>query len=115
MESDLKILIRKENDVSVLELEGDVTAVTGKTIEEAYQKETTGGTKKILLLFDKNCYINSGGIASLILIASESRKKGQVIFMTGVTDHFHKIFEMVGLSKYIIIYPSEESALQDFN
>ena len=30
--------------------------------------------------------------------------------MAGVTDHFLKIFEMVGLSKYIKIYPPEEAA-----
>jgi hypothetical protein len=34
--------------------------------------------------------------------------------MTGLTDHFLKIFEMVGLSKYIKIYPSEEAALSGF-
>jgi hypothetical protein len=34
--------------------------------------------------------------------------------MTGLTDHFLKIFEMVGLSKYIKIYPSEEAALAGF-
>ena len=114
MEHALEITTRKVNDVSVFQLKGDVTANTGKTIEEAYQREGVEGAAKFLLLF-KDSYINSGGIASLILIASESKKKGQKIVMTGVTDHFHKIFEMVGLSKYIKIYPSEESALADLD
>ena len=114
MENNLEITIRKEKDVSVMQLEGDVTSTTGKTIEEAYRKESTEGVVKFLLLF-KDSYINSGGIASLILIASESKKKGQIIVMTGLTDHFQKIFEMVGLSKYIKIYPSEESALADLD
>ncbi len=115
MEHDLKISTRKENDVTVLQLEGDVTAKTGKTIEDAYQKASTDGVKRIILLFNKENYINSGGIASLILIASESKKKDQKVFMTGISDHFQKIFEMTGLLKYINFYPTEEAALAGFD
>lgn len=115
MEHDLKISVRKEDDVTVLQLEGDVTAKTGKSVEDAYQKASTDGAKRIILLFNKENYINSGGIASLILIASESKKRDQKIFMTGMTDHFHKIFEMTGLLKYIKFYPSEEAALAGFD
>jgi anti-anti-sigma factor len=115
MEHDLKISVRKEDDVTVLQLEGDVTAKTGKIIEDAYQKASENGVKKILLLFNEKNYINSGGIASLILIASESKKRDQKIFMTGISDHFHKIFEMTGLLKYIKFYPSEEAALAGFD
>ncbi len=115
MEHDLKISTRKEDDVTVLQLEGDVTAKTGKIIEDAYQKASTDEAKRIILLFNKENYINSGGIASLILIAAESKKKGEKIFMTGIISHYQKIFEMSGLLKYIKLYPSEEAALAGFD
>ncbi len=115
MEHELKVSTRKENDVTVLQPEGDVTAKTGKIIEDAYQTASTDGVKRIILLFNKENYINSGGIASLILVAAESKKRDQKIFMTGISDHFHKIFEMTGLLKYIKFYPSEESALAGFD
>jgi tagatose-1,6-bisphosphate aldolase len=38
-------------------------------------KTSTDGAKKILLYFDKDHCINSGGIAILIRVASESTKK----------------------------------------
>ncbi len=114
MEHELKITIRKANDVSVFELEGDVTATTGKAIEENYQKANEDGSKKILFLFNDKNYINSGGIAALILIAAESKKRDQELFLTGISDHFQKIFEMTGLLKYIKYYPSEEAAMSDF-
>ncbi len=115
MEHNLKISKRKEKDVIVLQLEGDVTAKTGKSVEDAYRNVSMNGVKKILLLFNKENYINSGGIASLILIASESKKKDQKIFMTGISDHFQKIFDMTGLLKYINFYPTEEAALTGFD
>ena len=55
-----------------------------------------------------------GGIAVLIGILSESRKKEQAVRMTGLSAHFQKIFAMVGLTKYAQIHLSEEAALADF-
>jgi len=114
MNKDIQVSISQKDDVSILQIKGDVTAVTGETIEAAYQKVSAAGAKKILLYFDKDGYINSGGIAILIGIASESRKNGQIIRVTGLSGHFQKIFNMVGLTKYTEIFQTEELALKDF-
>ncbi len=114
MNKDIQVSISQKDDVSILNIKGDVTAMTGESIEEAYQKVSKGGAQKILLYFDKDGYINSGGIAILIGIASESRKSGQAVRMTGLSGHFQKIFSMVGLTKYTEIFQTEELALKDF-
>jgi anti-anti-sigma factor len=111
---DIEISISKKDDVSIINIKGDVTSITGESIEDAYQKVSTDGAKKILLYFDKDGYINSGGIAILIGIASESRKKEQKIRITGLSPHFQKIFNMVGLTKYTEIFQTEELALKEF-
>ena len=111
---DIEISVSKKNDVSIINIKGDVTATTGEAIEGAYQKVSTDGAKKILIYFDKDGYINSGGIAVLIGVASESSKNKQKIRITGLSSHFQKIFHMVGLTKYTEIFPSEESALKGF-
>lgn len=115
MNKDIEISISNKNDVSIIAIKGDVTAVTGESIEKAYHQVSAEGAKKVLLCFGKDCYINSGGIAILIGIAAESKEKNQVIRITGLSDHFQKIFHMVGLTKYTEIFPSEESALKDFH
>ncbi len=114
MNKEIQVSISQKDDVSILNIKGDVTVISGETIEEAYQKVNTNGAKKILLYFDKDGYINSGGIAILIGIASESRKNEQKIRITGLSAHFQKIFDMVGLTKYTEIFPTEELALKDF-
>jgi anti-anti-sigma factor len=114
MNKEINVSISHQDDVSILQIKGDVTAISGETIEEAYRKVSTDGAKKILLYFDKDGYINSGGIAILIGIASESRKNGQIVRMTGLSGHFQKIFNMVGLTKYIEIFQTEELAFKDF-
>lgn len=114
MAKDQEISTRLIGDVSVIDIKGEVTALTGQPIEEAYHGVTAAGAKKILMVFASDCYINSGGIAILIGILSESKKKAQTVCMTGLTAHFQKIFSMVGLTRYAQIHPSEEAALANF-
>ena len=109
-----EILVRDQGDVSVVSVKGDVTGTTGKPIEEAYASITAAGGKKILFLFDAGCYINSSGIAILIGVLAETKKRAQTVRMAGLSPHFQKIFSMVGLTKYAPIFPSENTALADF-
>jgi len=114
MSNDIEVTIRDKDDVAIIDIKGDVTAVTGEAIEGAYQEVSLAGSTRILLVFDKECYINSGGIAILIGIVSESQENKQVIRITGLSEHFQKIFDMVGLSRYADIFPSEAVALEGF-
>jgi len=114
MSKELKISTDTRGDVYLISIGGDVTAVTGAAVEKAYHEACDGMLKKILLVFDGENYINSGGIAILIGIVAESRKKEQTIRMTGLSDHFQKIFKMVGLTKYAEVFPTDEAALEGF-
>lgn len=114
MNREIEIASSTQGDVSVIGIKGDVTAVTGEAVEKAYREASASGAKKVLLVFDGENYINSGGIAILIGITAESRKKEQTVRMTGLSDHFQKIFKMVGLTKYAEVFPSEGAALDGF-
>ena len=114
MSKDIKVSTSQVNDVVFIDIEGDVTAVTGQVIKDAYQAENVANASRILLRFGKDCYINSGGLAFLIDIASEGRKKAQKIAATGLSDHFQKIFHMVGLTRCIAVHATEEAALKGF-
>src|ERR671933_642144 len=53
MSSDIEVTIHNKNDVAIIDIKGDVTAVTGEAIEEAYQEASLVGSTKILLVFAK--------------------------------------------------------------
>ena len=114
MAKDPEISTRSIGEVSVIDIKGEVTALTGQPIEDAYRRVSAAGARKILMVFAAESYINSGGIAILIGILSESKKQAQVVRMTGLTPHFQKIFSMVGLTRYAQIHPTEEAALAGF-
>lgn len=112
MNKDINVSVSQVDDVAYIDIEGDVTAVTGEEVKKAYQTGGVANATMLMLRFGKDCYINSGGLAFLIDIASEGRKKAQKIAATGLSDHFQKIFHMVGLTRCISVHADEESALK---
>ena len=77
MSKDIQVSTSRKGDIAIISIKGDITAATGDIIDSAYRESTVTDSPKILLQFDKDCYINSGGLAFLIDIASECRKKEQ--------------------------------------
>lgn len=105
---------RTNGEVAIIDIRGEVTAPSGERLEDAYRGICAAGTSKILLAFAADCYINSGGIAVLIGLLSQARKRGQTVRMCGLTPHFQKIFAMVGITRYAELHPGEEAALVAF-
>ena len=109
---EIDLSVKSIGDVTVLYIAGDVTAVTGQSVEKACTPENTYDSNHILMNFSPDCYFNSGGIAFLIGIALNSRKIGQTVSITGISDHFKKIFKMVGLMRCVEIYDGPEDAIK---
>ena len=58
--------------------------------------------------------INSAGIAILIGIVTEVNRNHQKLAVSGLSQHFQKIFRMVGLAQYADIYQDEDEAIKGF-
>jgi len=112
MEQANEIRLEKIGDVTIFEIKGDVTAASEPFLKESYKNATDQGTDKILLEFEETAYINSGGIALLIQLLAETKKNNQQIGITGLSDHFKKIFNMVGITKFAQIYNTRAKALE---
>ena len=104
--------LERQNNVTLLHIQGDITAQSEPVINEAYKKaDEQGAAQKIIIQFEEDVYINSGGIAVLIQILAQTQKKNQQIGIAGLSDHFKKIFNMVGISKFAGIYNTIEDAI----
>ncbi|MCK4987231.1 MAG: STAS domain-containing protein, partial [Desulfobacterales bacterium] len=112
MEQLTEIGLETVDDVTLLDIKGDVTALAEPILNDAYKKANDQGSSKILLQFKKDVYINSGGIALLIQILAETKKNNQQAGITGLSDHFKKIFNMVGITKFAKIYNTLDDALE---
>jgi len=106
-----EIGIENRGNICILDVKGDVTSASEPFFAEAYKHPDVHGISKILVRFDKDAYINSGGIAVLIQLLAETKRNGQEIGITGLSEHFKKIFHMTGITRFADIYPSKDEAL----
>lgn len=111
MEHPNDIVLENHSTVTVLKIGGDITAFSESFLNKAYEQASQKGNDRLLLQFEPGAYINSGGIAILIQLLALSRKNDQRVGITGLSDHFQKIFNMVGITKFASIFPSKEEAL----
>ena len=98
--------------ITLLDIKGDITSFSEPFLTKAYEKVVNQGASQILLKFDPDAYINSGGIAVLIQILSQTQDNKQKIGIAGVSRHYKKILTMVGLTKFASLHDTVESAFK---
>ena len=102
--------VRRIGDsVAVVDIKGEVTAACEPVLMSAY--EAAGGTSRLVLNFAGLEYMNSGGIGMLVTLLVRANRQRQRLAAYGLSDHYREIFELTRLDEAIIIYASEESAL----
>ena len=96
-----EIKLEKHGDVTLLDIKGDVTSFSEPSLNSAYKDSSSSGARKLLLRFQEDAYINSGGIALLIQILAQTKRNNQ-----------KKVFHMVGITRFATIYPTQDEALK---
>lgn len=110
MSSDLTAEVRTLDRAKVIDLIGDVTHAAEGELTTAYTQASKGGLP-IVLNFSKANYINSAGIAIIMHLLNQNRRAGQTMVISGLSSHYRKIFQMVGLDQFTTIYDDESTAL----
>jgi anti-anti-sigma factor len=99
------------DNIAILSFTGDIASTSKDSIMEAYHG-LDAGIVNVLLDFTGVDYINSSGIAIIIQMLLEAHTAGhRRIGIFGLTPHFTKVFNMVGVAKYATISPDEATAL----
>ena len=108
MRRECKIKVREDNNAATIEIHVDMTASATKDMDAAQQEACSHNPSSIVVKFHDKTRINSSGIAMLINLVIDSRERACKVYLMGMSDHFSKIFRMVGLTKYAEIVESVE-------
>ena len=101
---------RQESDLCIIDIKGHVNAASERELMTAYASVDTEKRTKILLRFHQNTTINGAGIGVLIQLLSQSSKNRQRVVITGITENFAQIFDMVGITQLATIVFDEKDA-----
>ncbi|MFC5650487.1 STAS domain-containing protein [Paenibacillus solisilvae] len=114
MEQSFSMETRQFPNGLVLKLYGELTKSAEKELIADFAGNVELGTSIRFLALDISevAYINSGGMAVLIRLTRMALKAGAHTFAWGVTPHYEKLFRMVGLTEYLMLYPNEFAVLE---
>jgi anti-sigma B factor antagonist len=103
---------RPAPQVSVIDIEGEVTAFGEPILMEAYSEAATPDARAIVLNFSGLDYMNSGGIGLLVTLLIRAQRQGQRLLAYGLSEHYQQIFHLTRLNEAIAIYENEPASLQ---
>jgi anti-sigma B factor antagonist len=104
--------VRKiNNSVSIIDIEGEVSAFAEDTLMEAYAEASTPTTRAIILNFNGLEYMNSSGIGLLVTLLIRINRQKQRMLAFGLSEHYKHIFELTRLNEAIGIYETEADVL----
>jgi anti-anti-sigma factor len=101
----------QENDIRIIEIRGNVNAASERELMAAYASVDTDQQARILFRFHGNTSINGAGIGVMIQLLSESSKKGHKVAVSGISENFGQIFEMVGITRLVSIFSDDRKAI----
>ena len=111
-----KISLNTYDGFPVVTIEGDMTSESDDTIMSLFSSiKESKPVSALIFDFEKTTYINSAGIATLINIIQEMKDLGGKVLFTGLSDHFQKVMDIVGISDFVNIYDTMTHAVQVIN
>jgi len=102
---------RADAGACIIEVRGEVTTASEKTLTEGYAQASTPGTRAVILDFSGLDYMNSGGIGLLVTLLVRANRQKQRLLAYGLNEHYRQIFELTRLDEAIGIYGSEAEAV----
>jgi anti-anti-sigma factor len=111
MDGPLLTTVRQQPNTAVIDLKGDIDGTAEDTLQKAYSEAVVQKPHAVLLNFAEVGYINSKGIALIVMLLAQARKSGTRLLTTGLSPHYIEIFNITRLSDFMKFYPDEQSAL----
>jgi anti-anti-sigma factor len=88
-----------------------VNKLGGQRIERECLTVLDTGCRTLIISFRDTELVNSIGVSILIGVIDMAEERGTRVIFTNVSRHNSKLFELLGLTRYVTVAESEESAL----
>ena len=90
-----------------IQVAGYISDDAAEPLETAFRQ--AGDTPNILVVFDEDAFINSTGLAILFHLMLPLKDQGREIRMVHPSAHFRKVFDIVGVTRDVAVFESEEA------
>ena len=100
-----------EGEVAVVYAGDYVNKMSGQRIERECLKRMEGGCRALVINFRDTELVNSIGVSILLGVIDEAERRGARLAFSNVSLHTLKLFELLGLTRLVLLAENEEDAL----
>ena len=103
--------VLRQHRPNVLQLEGDIDLHVSPAVTESLNAMIKKKPERIVIDLSRATYIDSSGVAALILAMQEVEAYGGKFFLSGLQETLRSIFEISRLDRTFRIFPDVDAAL----
>jgi anti-anti-sigma factor len=89
--------------------------LTGERIERECKKQLDSGCQALVINFSDTELVNSIGVSILLGIIDIAEKNGAQVIFSDVNNQTAELFEMLGLTRHVVLARDEQEALATLN
>jgi len=113
--SDVSFAVRTQNGVDVIDVSGQLDAFTTPDVKAEFKKLTDARRYKFVLNLEKVNYVNSTAIGAIVAVAQQVRRRKGDLKVFGMKEDIRKVFDLVGASKILEMFETEQEAVNSFS
>jgi len=111
----MKVNIRQEGEVSVVDLSGKITIGEGDVVlREKVQDLLDFDQKKILLNLEKVSYMDSAGIGELVACYKRAKEKEGTVKLLNPSGKVYDLLQLTKLEDVFDTFKNEKEAIDSF-
>jgi anti-sigma B factor antagonist len=103
--------VARQHRPHVLPLEGDIDLHVSPAVTESLNAMIKKKPERIVIDLSRATYIDSAGVAALILAMQQVEAYGGEFFLSGLQETIRSIFEISRLDRAFRIFPNVDAAL----
>src|SRR4030095_8026829 len=107
----LTTLVPRQHHPNVLPLKGEIDLHVSPTLTQSLNAMTEKKPERIVIDLSRTTYIDSAGLAALILAMQNVQAFGGKFFLAGLNETMRSIFETSRLNQIFQIFPDVDAAL----
>lgn len=112
MEMDLDIVIRKDAEVPIIDLAGELDAYTSARFRESMLELIENGAASLVISMLRVEYIDSSGLGALVGGLKRASEHGGRIVIVCDNPQVRKVFEITGLERVFPLFEAEGDAVK---
>jgi anti-sigma B factor antagonist len=106
--------VKKQNDVTVIDVEGQLIVGNRQELKQKVLEELERGARKFLIDFSSTGYIDSSGLGVLVSLSKKIREQGGELRLANLNEDLRTLFELTKLDTLFHIASNREEALASF-